>query len=97
MRLELLERFQRAYDNEIIPYEDLKAEYADTSIYLGTKVGALVWERARVDYEEDKRFVQGIEEALADERKVLPDDVFFAELHKKYLTLSRDVTDLKEN
>jgi len=84
LRLELLERFQRAYDNGIIPIEDLMDEYGDSRIYLGTEVGKIVWRKAKVDYGTDSHFVQSIERALRDEGGSLPDNVYFQQLQSDF-------------
>lgn len=79
LRLELLERFQRENANGIIPISDLRAEYADTQIYLGTPVGRLVWAQARSDYQDSPKFVEEIEKALK-QGSIEPDDRYLEEL-----------------
>lgn len=84
LRLELLERFQRANENGIIPLGDLQDEFADANIYLGTPIGKLVWEKARVDYGEDSEFSRMVDRSLRANNSASDDRSFFKDLHEKF-------------
>ncbi|TAH45023.1 MAG: hypothetical protein E6R11_04235 [Rhodocyclaceae bacterium] len=84
LRIELLERFRRAYNNGIIPLDDLSDEYSDANIYLGTPIGRLVWHSAREDYKDDPEFVSAIDNAIEGKDVVAPDHIFFNDLYHNF-------------